>query len=257
MKKWKVVGASVQGASHRKMANTPCQDAHAHEVLGDGTLVVAVADGAGSAKYSQEGSAAAVDAIISFVSLLGSIPATGVGIMRLLFDTFEQARLALEGLAEEMSVRLRDLHTTLWVVVAAGDVVAIARLGDGFAVAELEDGSLVSLMHQQKGEYAGETFFLTDPGALERVQVMVYHARPRSLSVSTDGLVRLAMEVASWEPFAGFFRPLVDFTASVEDEAAGCKQLAEFLDSARINTRTDDDKTLVIAVRKEVKDETR
>ena len=49
---WRIVGASVQGTSHQK-DDIPCQDAHGYRVLLSGAIVVAVADGAGTASRSR------------------------------------------------------------------------------------------------------------------------------------------------------------------------------------------------------------
>ena len=51
---WRVVAAAVQGVSHQRL-DLPCQDALGYLVLPSGTLVVALADGAGSAQYSDQG----------------------------------------------------------------------------------------------------------------------------------------------------------------------------------------------------------
>ena len=53
---WRVVRASVQGASHAKTGQ-PCQDSSSVGVgAPDGILVAAIADGAGSAELSAAGS---------------------------------------------------------------------------------------------------------------------------------------------------------------------------------------------------------
>ena len=57
---WNVVGASVQGTSHQQNDDIPCQDAHGYRVLLNGVIVIAVADGAGSATRSDEGAQRAV-----------------------------------------------------------------------------------------------------------------------------------------------------------------------------------------------------
>ena len=247
---WKIAGASRQGTSHLKLS-TPCQDAHACAQFPDGTLVIAVADGAGSAKRSELGSAEAVKAVIAFAQSV-VFPQLGVGWMRFLLNAFEQARLALETLALEESVDLRDLACTLWVVVVTDELVAVARLGDGFAVAQLEDGSFFSLIGQQKGEYANETVFLTVTDAIDRVEIMVYHVSSiKSVIVSTDGLVRLAMQMKDWTPFNKFFQPLIESVTAAENEEAGGVWIGELLNSERVNARADDDKTLVVALRVE------
>ena len=52
---WQVLGASVPGAGHVR-GGQDCQDAHRWRALPGGVLVVAVADGAGSAPRSELGS---------------------------------------------------------------------------------------------------------------------------------------------------------------------------------------------------------
>ena len=65
---WHVVGASVRGTAHEK-DDTPCQDAHDYRLLPNNTLLVAVADGAGSADRSAEGAALAVAEILEVLLL--------------------------------------------------------------------------------------------------------------------------------------------------------------------------------------------
>ena len=57
---WRVVGVSVVGTSHLDRA-VPCQDAHRYQVLSGGELLVAVADGAGSAARAEAGASRAVE----------------------------------------------------------------------------------------------------------------------------------------------------------------------------------------------------
>src|SRR5690349_18624094 len=101
---WRAVGASVAGAGHLARG-IGCEDASAVEVLDDGTLLIAVADGAGSAARSSEGStrvvAAAMDALRSGADVCAVVHA---------------ARRALEPVTS--GERMGDLATTLLVVRA-------------------------------------------------------------------------------------------------------------------------------------------
>src|SRR5205823_1951909 len=56
---WRILGASVAGTSHRSRG-LGCDDANAYRLLADGTAILAVADGAGSASRAAEGAACAV-----------------------------------------------------------------------------------------------------------------------------------------------------------------------------------------------------
>ena len=62
---WSVLGESVIGTSHRTR-NVPCQDATWFRAFGPSSawLVVAVADGAGSAAHSQVGAALACESFV-------------------------------------------------------------------------------------------------------------------------------------------------------------------------------------------------
>lgn len=246
---WRVVGVSVQGTSH-VAAGLPCQDAHVCRVLPSGELVLAIADGAGSAPCSADGAqAAAVEAV---ATLAAGVPERGAWVERgwagLMASAFEAAHAAVAQLAAGSGRSMRDFATTLTCVIARDDCVVTGQLGDGLAVAERGAG-LELVARPQRGEYANEAYFLSMPGALDYLQVRVGWEPVQALAASTDGLLRLALQLPSYTPHAPFFRPLFDFLAATGDEAAARRQLVKFLDGARVRVRTDDDKTLVLAVR--------
>jgi len=239
---WRIIGASVQGTSHQGR-NVPCQDAHGYRVLPDGAALIAVADGAGSAGRSDEGAQCAVaaaldvgqDAVLSYEALLT--------------EAFRRARQAVMQLATAENLSLRAFAATLTCAVASAGELAVGQIGDGLVVARGVDGNLFAAAQPQRGEYANETFFLTMDDALRQVQIQAYPQGVEALAVMTDGLMRLAMNLAVNEPHLPFFNPLLAFAARMEDEAEAREQLAVFLASERVCARTDDDKTLVLAIR--------
>jgi hypothetical protein len=101
----------------------------------------------------------------------------------------------------------------------------------------------------QRGEYANETYFLTQEDALEQVQVSVFEKAVNFLAVMSDGLTRLAIKLPDHEPHLPFFQPLFAFVAHADDEVQASRHLVDFLTSERVCARTDDDKSLVLAVR--------
>lgn len=56
------------------------------------------------------------------------------------------------------------------------------------------------------------------------------------------------MDVTTNKPHVPFFQPLVAFAARAENQTDAREQLTAFLASERVCARTDDDKTLVLAV---------
>jgi hypothetical protein len=246
---WRAFGASVMGSSHHR-AGLPCQDAYAYYAWPEGAVLVA-ADGAGSAERADEGAqlaaAAASSALVA--GLRKGWPYDDADWAGLFAAAFEEARAEVLAEAQAAGASPRAYASTLLCAAVADDLVAVAQLGDGVAVAALADGDWFLAAAPQKGEYANETYFLTQPDALERVTFSVYAEPVQGLAVMTDGLLRLVLDLERNVPHLPFFRPLLSFAHGVREEAAGCADLAAFLASDRVSARTDDDKTLVLAVR--------
>jgi hypothetical protein len=103
-----------------------------------------------------------------------------------------------------------------------------------------------------QGEYASTTFFVTDdPEPLLRI-CRIEQAID-ALAVFTDGIERLALDFsrsAAHEPFfAGIIRPLETTSVRGRDLELSAK-LHQYLSGPAINERTNDDKTLVLAIRR-------
>ena len=250
---WQVIGAAVQGLSHQKLG-LPCQDALKYHCLPGGILLVALADGAGSAVHAELGAQAVVQASLDWLltRLENNRPAECCEWEELIWDSFQSARTALEQLAQEQDEPIRSFATTLTCLVATPQQLIVGQLGDGAVVAVREDGSLHAVTTLQRGEYANETNFLTQDQALDLVVTQVIDEQFQALAVMSDGLTRLALKRPDNEPHPPFFKPLfafVESSASSNDPARANDALVEFLTSPRVCERTDDDKTLVLALR--------
>ncbi len=247
---WRVVAASVTGTSHEKN-HLPCQDAHKWRVLQQGVLVAGVADGAGSATLAEIGSRKAVAAVADFVEQrAGSLPPADneTEWRSLLIDALTAALSAVEKEALDRNVPVRDLATTLIVLVATVSLVAVAQIGDGAALVKDNADQLVSLTRPVRGEYANETTFLVSPNAIDSAQLNVWKGRATGLAAFSDGLQMLALNMQTGSPHMPFFVPLFGFVKSVANLDDAKSQLQAFLQSPRISQRTDDDLTLLIAV---------
>ncbi len=246
---WRVVAASVCGTSHIKNKQL-CQDAHHFIILPDSILVVAAADGAGCAILGKVGAMVATETAVETISKkeISRAQLKDDTVARsLLMEAMVAARTAVEQEAAVCGKQANDLATTLIVAVATPETVAVAQIGDGVAVAKNSMGDLVALTTPDNGEYANETTFLVSPNALEKVQLKIWHQPIVNVSVITDGLQWLAMNMARSAPHKPFFFPLFDFVANAEDKIIAKEQLVKFLRSERIVQRTDDDLTLIVA----------
>lgn len=247
---WRIVGASVAGTSHRARA-AGRQDAFASRALPDGTLILAVADGAGSAPRSAEGATRAAEHVVHSLRrmILKRCPQTDADWERVIWRACLNARLSVLALARFARRPPRDFATTLTCAVLTDERLIVGQVGDGLAVVRDVGGVLHAPVRPSRGEYANETAFLTMPGMTHALQVVVTPVRGQAVAVTTDGLLRLAAKIPGYEPFPPFFTPLFAFVEGATDTARAAHALAQFLDSERVNGRTDDDKTLVLATR--------
>jgi hypothetical protein len=251
MADWRILGASATGVSHAR-AGQPCQDAHGICRLPGGRVLMAAADGAGSAERSGEGAHTAVTVVLDFLAtaLAADQPGDASEWQLLYGYAYERARQAIERLAENAGLPARAFATTLLCASLSDAGLATAQVGDGLAIVADSEGAWHVAAAPQRGEYANETHFLTQPDLAVRLEAACWPGPLQAAVVMTDGLMRLVLDMQRGTPHAPFFEPLLAFAAGVNDEAEGGDQLGAFLNSERVNARTDDDKTLVMAVRR-------
>jgi serine/threonine protein phosphatase PrpC len=246
---WRVVAASVCGTSHIRNKQL-CQDAHHWQLLPGNVLVIAAADGAGSASQGKIGAMVAVETAIENLAIKEisrDFLADDTIVQTLLHDALIAAKKAVEDEALAGSKQPQDLASTLIIMLATPDMVAAAQIGDGLAVAKNNQGHLLALTIPENGEYINETTFLTSPDAVDTAQIRLWRESIVNIAVLTDGLQMLALNMVLGEPHKPFFFPLFDFVENAEDQTLAQEQLVRFLGSERITQRTDDDLTLILA----------
>lgn len=237
---WKVLGASVAGTSHIK-AGVPCQDAHRVEITTEGMLLVVFADGAGSASLAEIGAQAAVEAAMELL-LAEDWESCNPDIA--LREAIEAAKQSVLCEADSQGEDVRELACTLTLVVSDGDLTLAASVGDGAIIVETAEG-LVPLVVPERGEFVNETAFLHEIEP-ENLLIRRTDTPVADIAAFTDGLQLLALKLPESEPHAGFFTPLFGFA---RHESATQAELRAFLESPKVTDRTDDDLTLILAVR--------
>lgn len=248
---WRVAGASVRGAGHQRSGD-PCQDACAFRELPDGTLIMAVADGAGSARLAREAAQLQVQATCEFMErrLTDSIAAPALDQPRTLLEpALQHALQCILDAAVSARVEPRDLAATMLLLVAGMDRVCCAQIGDGAVVRAGSDQGFSALTTPFNGEYANETNFLVSPGVLDQAQYAAFHGAVHFLAMLSDGLQRLALVLPGGEPFAPLFSQFRHFMEQVPEFERRQAELEAFLLSEHVRSRADDDLTLVLALR--------
>lgn len=243
MNTWNVVSAFTAGSLHQRR-NQPCQDFAAHRLLADDTLLLVCADGAGSAEFSADGAQLAVETVLDELASLLPQQAPAAA----LTAAFEKALEALTALAQSRSTPLNAFATTLTAVIITSSEITAAQLGDGCVILQDAQDQFSTLMLPIRGEYANETYFLTMPGALSHIQTASQPGPLQSVVLMTDGLLRVALDLPTHTPHPPFFRPLIEFARQAPARPNANQDLAAWLNSDKVRARTEDDKTLVIAV---------
>jgi hypothetical protein len=252
---WRTLAASVAGTSHAS-AGLPCADACAARVLrrprkGGSLLVAVAADGAGSSERAPEGARVACDAILHRARRWAAGRADLSTFGREAFlPWLDDARARIAAAARAERRESRDFSCTLLVALVSGARAVFFQIGDGAIVYRGRDGAYVPAMWPQNGEYANCTWFVTDDDAAQRVQSVAAEGVDE-VALLTDGLQGLALRFDTREAHGPFFEPMfARLRAEGEGEPESLREeLRAFLDSAPVNQRTDDDKTLVLATR--------
>jgi hypothetical protein len=211
-------------------------------------LSIFVADGAGSAAKGGEGGELAIEAAASFVARKVDQGSFNLG-DELATDLVTAVRNRINAAAEAEGLKVRDFACTFLGVLSTAKGSLVLQIGDGGVVLDTGEGLEVAVV-PMSGEYANMTHFVTDEDALTALATKTYPTRVLKAAAFTDGIQRLGLNLASNTPhepfFAPFFNGMTRATAEQEDELHGL--LVRFLSSQPVNDRTDDDKTLALAL---------
>jgi len=253
---WRYIAASVIGTSHENTGST-CQDANRCQTFpapgGGEVLAAAVADGAGSAICGAEGAAITCRALMDLVS---KHVTAGKSIEQVSRDTanswISTIQHILDQEAESAGRERRDFACTVLGVVICESCTACLQVGDGVIVlSQCEANTYGHVFWPDRGEYANTTHFVTENDSAERLHFESAQRRVVEAALLTDGLQSIALDYqkqVAHEPFfRGLFRPLRSAAEGGLEQLSG--SLATFLRSPRVNEKTDDDKTLVLASR--------
>jgi Protein phosphatase 2C len=249
---WSIRAASMPGAHHLDDAG-PCQDAFATARLDhpDGEVVVLVmADGAGSASRAVEGATLAVGCTMASVRrrLDAVLPTDGTSWRELLTAVAEDAADRVGKAADAIDAPREELASTLGVALLCGSWVSVLALGDAFCVVRRRDGGLHAfLAAASTGADPTRTTMLTQPEAVAAANsIVIEDDGVAACLLSSDGLETSALlrTGTAPDPYRPFLEPVLD-------SDSGSSGLARFLltDDHLLET-TDDDRTLVLAVRR-------
>ena len=253
---WRFAGASAVGTSHLK-SGAPCQDAFkcglyqsAHE--GE-VILLMVSDGAGSARFSDIGSELACREFGSSLELYlaeGSrVASLDSALIRKWFDNVVEA---LNARAETDGEPLRDYACTLIASILTPTHAAFAQVGDGAIVVREGPEDWCYIFWPQHGEYINTTNFITDASSLDKLEFSLTATAIDELAIFTDGIEPLVLQYATNAVHSQFFNSMISPVRALAQPGLDItlsQQLSIYLSSPAICSRTDDDKTLLLASR--------
>ena len=240
--RWFVAAASVAGTKHVKR-DAPNQDALWYRTLpGTDRLVVVVCDGASSAQQSRAGAHAAGAAALGY-AWAGITKRPDQDLNQLLRRTFAAARDAVVREVETSGIPLREYAATLTAFVQVDGRSASAQVGDGACVVGTDHGWILT-SEPQRGEYANETSFITEEGAVCRMSVSDEITGVQRVMLCTDGMMSLTLQQPGNVPHAPYFDGTFSWLESNPSQEKAFRQMQGLLLSDMVRRRTDDDLTM-------------
>jgi hypothetical protein len=248
---WKLLFQSVRGTAHER-SGQPCQDSclvRLRQTTQGPVLVLACADGAGSAAQAHAGARLACRGVTRLI--LEDVRG-GLAVERVEKNTallwYGRLRQELEAEAGRRDIGLHDLACTLLVGIVGEGAAAFAQVGDGAIVVRDRD-DYGTVFWPQTGEYANTTNFITEPAFADHLAFAPWPAPVDELALFSDGLQMLALNFATRTVHRPFFQPLFGKLRTAAGREGLPRALRSFLLSPAVNQRSDDDKTLVLATR--------
>jgi hypothetical protein len=212
----------------------------------------AVSDGAGSALCGGQGASLVCRSISVLVRAHfhnhHSLPSN-----EQLEEWLDRTRDLIFAVAAKRAMMPRDFASTLICLISDGRETIVAHVGDGCAVAKVtESEEWIALSWPDHGEYASTTFFVSDEGGV-KLRITRHVGEISAIALLSDGLERLALDFSTNVPFKKFFDGVISpLTASsiVGKDRDLCAKLKSYLAGSAVIARTDDDKSLILAVRR-------
>ena len=258
---WQLSSASVRGSGHQTH-DMPNQDSVHVASDSEGKILCAVvSDGAGTAARSAEGSQLAARLIPAHMVQAAQAWQGQAAELTAVTGAFASAIEAVRQALPANGGPLHDFHCTMvaWLVMPGASF--IAQIGDSialstrFAPADAQDdldffpAEECRVFEGERGEYANETHFLTEPDWREHLRVTRVGDDVDAMLLMTDGAMDVTM--VRGRVFRGFLSNLMARLVATPDMKARNDTIDGWLADRQTYSLTADDKTLFVAIRRE------
>ena len=238
---WNVAQAAVQGRGHIS-TGIPCQD-KTFFIKKNGTCAIALADGAGSAKFSHYGAERAVECISNLLVDNFDYYYEQNEPANVRQDLLSHVIKELEILSKSIDCDIRELASTLLSVAVCGNRYLIFHLGDG--VIGYQDGDRIKVASSpNNGEFCNTTVFTTTTGAEESIKLLKgeFRSNIKGFVLFSDG-VESILYIKNQNEISQSLSPVFD-DLSLLDSSEVEKNLIETLNE--IKSHTQDDCSIIV-----------
>ena len=251
---WRIASAVIIGSSHER-GGVECQDFGGYRILADvadSPIVLFVSDGAGSATRSREGAEFVCNRFAQYVTEFFASGGVASDITRATCETWlVETREALREVAIAGNANIRDFACTFLGAILGKSGSRFIQIGDGAIVFSDELDKYAWAAWPEQTEYANVTYFVTQSDAEAHLQFESGGPDVYEVALFSDGLQRLALHMVTKTVHDPFFRHI--FSRLRTEEPGVSKNMDEalqkLLSSPEVLSRTDDDKTIVMATR--------
>jgi len=166
---WNVIQCAAQGRSHIK-SDIPCQD-KTYSAFDNDTQVIALADGAGSAKLSHYGAETVTKFICSELTEKFDTYFSDNDGASVKQQLIEGMLKSLSKTANQLECETKELASTLLFVAIKNNQFIIAHIGDG-VVGYLENDEIKIASQPENGEFVNTTVFTTSKDAIMTMKLI-------------------------------------------------------------------------------------
>ena len=167
--RWNVIQCAAQGRSHIK-SDIPCQD-KTYSAFDNDTQVIALADGAGSAKLSHYGAETVTKFICSELTEKFDTYFSDNDGASVKQQLIEGMLKSLSKTANQLECETKELASTLLFVAIKNNQFIIAHIGDG-VVGYLENDEMKIASQPENGEFVNTTVFTTSKDAIMTMKLI-------------------------------------------------------------------------------------
>jgi hypothetical protein len=249
---WKYISSSVTGRSHldhNEKGQDYCKTG-VIQISEKEYFIGIVADGAGSTKYGGLGAEIACETMfINIISTVRIIDTIATIPNEEIINWVNTARESINRHAQDKGISLKEYASTLIGSIIGMGHSIFFQIGDGGIVVNV-DAAYQTVFWPEQGEYANTTFFLTDESFPKHLNIRRMDFVPCEISIFTDGLQNLVLLNSERSAHSGFFKPLFEFLKKnpCNEYLNLSDQLSNFLNRTEISERSDDDKTIILAL---------